>query len=216
MAFAPPLVRPLAAEVDADPGVLRIGIVLCDVFLGAPIDADCRVAVERTAKLLEAAGHHVEESFPAAFTGPTGLGPLYRGVVSASNVAGMLDRWSARIGRAIREDEVEPYTWERAQLGRTVTGVQIHAAVARINAGIGRTPEWWEQGFDLLVTPTRLAPLPRVGSVCGERAPDWSARSAGRSAGLLVSRSWRRTSPLRRHANRPRFARASAVTRPES
>ena len=62
-------------------------------------------------------------------------------------------------------DDVEPGTWARAEEGRTFSAVQVHAALQRLTAGIMRAPEWWAEGFDLLVTPTLQHPPPRIGAV---------------------------------------------------
>src|SRR4029077_18974931 len=64
--YAPPLPRPLAQEVGADPGRLRIGILDqpgAEGYLDAP---QCRAAVASAARLLESLGHHVGQSAPAA------------------------------------------------------------------------------------------------------------------------------------------------------
>src|SRR6266849_8120036 len=64
--YPPPLPGPLANEVGADPGRLRIGVVDHagdERFLDDP---QCRAAVAATARLLESLGHHVAQSWPAA------------------------------------------------------------------------------------------------------------------------------------------------------
>lgn len=122
-------------------------------MLEQPVAPECVAAVQATGRLLEALGHTVEEAFPPALTGPTGLGEALR-VISASGLAARLDAWSLRIGRAIGADDVEPHIWARAELGRTYTAVQVHAALQRLVAGVMRVPEWWAAGWDLLITPT--------------------------------------------------------------
>jgi amidase len=159
---APPPVRPFAAEVGAAPGRLRIGCLAHDPFLDMPLHPECLAAVRGAARLLESLGHHVEDSFPPGLTGPTGLGePL--GIIAASAVAARLDAWSQRTGRAITALDVEPATWARAEQGRQHSAVQVHAAAARLAAGVCRCPEWWASGFDILLTPVMLAPPPQLG-----------------------------------------------------
>src|SRR5215472_10047697 len=64
--YAPPLPRPLTAEVGADPGRLRIGMLDHpgdERFLDDP---QCRSAAAAAAALLESLGHHVESGGPDA------------------------------------------------------------------------------------------------------------------------------------------------------
>lgn len=162
---APRPSRAYRDEVGADPGRLRVGMLLHDAVLGRPVAPAVRAAVEQVGMVLQSLGHRVEESFPAALTGPTGLGPAYLGVLSASNTAAALDGWSARIGRVLGPDDVEPYVWARAEAGRRHTAVEVHAAVQRLMAGVCRAPEWWADGFDLLLSPTMAELPPRTESI---------------------------------------------------
>ncbi len=164
---APPPQRPYRDEVGVDPGRLHIGLLMHDPFLEIPIASDCLTAVKDAGRLLASLGHEVEESFPPALMGPTGLGLTLR-IISASGTAARLDTWSERTGRAITAADVEPGTWASAEEGRTFSAVQVHAALQRLAAGVMRAPEWWATGFDLLVTPTLQQPPPRIGTV----APD--------------------------------------------
>jgi amidase len=161
---APPPARPYRDEIGADPRRLRVGLLLEDPFLERPIHAACLEAARSTGRLLESLGHSVEEDFPPALTGPTGLGEALR-IVAASGTAAHLDSWAARTGRPIGPADVEPHVWRSAERARTLTAVQVHAAVQRLMAGVMRAPEWWASGFDLLVTQTMQNPPPAVGTV---------------------------------------------------
>jgi amidase len=165
--FIAPPAHAYQLEWRADPGQLRVGLLVHDVFLDQPVHPECTAAVERTARLLESVGHHIEYSFPPAFDGPTGLGPALR-TISTSSLAATLDAWSAITGHSITEHDVEPGTWAAAEEGRTFTAVHIHAAYQRLLMGIGRAGEWWADGFDLLITPTMSQPPPRLGLASAE------------------------------------------------
>jgi amidase len=160
---APPPVQPYRGEVGVEPGRQRIGLLLHDPFLELPVHPECLAAVRATGRLLESLGHAVEESFPSALLGPTGLGQALS-IIASSATAARLDTWGERIGRRIEKEDVEPHVWERAELGRTFTAVQVHAALQRLVTGVMRVPEWWSGGFDLLVTPTMQQPPPTIGS----------------------------------------------------
>ena len=155
---APPPARPFAQEVDADPGVLRIGLLTEDVFLHNPVHAEGVAAVRSTASILAQMGHTVEDSYPEALTS-TGLGPPLR-VIASSRIAAELDYWSTRIGRPITGQDVNARTWQGAELGRSYSAVDVHSAVARLASGVMRASEWWAGGFDLLLTPTMQQPPP--------------------------------------------------------
>lgn len=156
---APPPARPFAEEVDLDPGVLRIGVLTEDVFLHNPVHAECVAAVRNAASVLEQMGHTVEDSYPEALTGATGLGPPLR-IIASSRMAAELDYWSTRIGRPITAHDLNARTWQSAELGRSFSAVDVHNALARLASGVMRAPEWWAGGFDILLTPTIQQPPP--------------------------------------------------------
>lgn len=170
---APSPARLFLQELGRDPGHLRVGLLVEDVFLGNSIHPECIRAARRTAEALEAMGHHVEESYPTALTGATGLGPPLR-VAQASSLAAGLDAWGERIGRPLTPDDVSPRVWRHAELGRSYTAVDVHRAVARLAAGVLRAPEWWAGGFDLLVSPAVQQPPPTWSQVAGgDEAAIW-------------------------------------------
>jgi amidase len=178
---APPPARPYRQELGVSPGRLRVGLLTHDLILELPVGEECIQAARDTCRLLESLGHVVEESYPPALRGPTGLGEALR-IVAASNTAATLDAWSARIGQPLCAEDVDPGMWTRAELGRTYSAVQVHASVQRLVAGVCRAPEWWTSGFDLLVTPTVQQPTPKfaeftdeqIGSVFGLFTMPWS------------------------------------------
>jgi amidase len=166
--IAPPPRQPYRDEVGRDPGQLRVGLLLHDPFLELMVHPECVTAVRSTGLLLESLGHIVEESFPPALTGPTGLGQALA-IIASSATAARLDAWSERIGRRIGAEDVEPHVWARAEQGRIYTAVQVHAALQRLTAGVMRASEWWAAGFDLLVTPTMQQLPPKIGSFTYEQ-----------------------------------------------
>jgi amidase len=159
---APPPQRRFAEELGRDPGRLHVGLLLKDVFLGNPVHDECVNAVEHTGRVLESLGHHVEIAHPPQLEGASGLGLALR-IVSTSSHAASLDRWSEYIGRPLTAEDVEPDTWERAQVGRGFSAVQVQQAAGRLLNGAVRLPEWWMDGWDLLLTPTNSGPAPLIG-----------------------------------------------------
>jgi len=160
---APPPARPYGEEVGADPGRLRIGVMTRTPDGHPPLHDACRDGVEATAELLEDLGHDVELAFPEA------LDHLMEGSIEAffgmagSGVAWNLDRWSQRTGKTIGPDDVEPYTWAFAGLGRSCTGSQFLQGLSQVQSIARRVSAWWNEGFDVLVTPTTATPPYELG-----------------------------------------------------
>jgi amidase len=172
---APPPARPFAAEVAADPGRLRIG-----VMRSAPRDLathpDCVAAATGAARLLASAGHALEESSPQALQDPDLLKNFL--VVVGSSIARALDAWGQKVGQPIVEGDLEAPTWNVAELGRTYTAAHYIGAIEFNHAISRRIASWWEGGFDLLLTPTCAAPPPPLGHFVPD--PDNPLASAAR------------------------------------
>ncbi|WP_127784385.1 amidase [Rhodococcus sp. X156] len=158
---APPLARPLAAEVGADPGRLRIGVLDHPAMAGASADPDAAAAVNATAKLLAELGHHVEVSHPAAM-GDTDLWAHYGAVVSSS-MAAEADRWAEVLGTSV-DTLLEPVTAGSVTGGRAITAAQLLATTRWINRYQRRMATWWaEDGFDVLLSPVLNGVPPEIG-----------------------------------------------------
>ncbi|MFN2376463.1 MAG: amidase [Candidatus Binatia bacterium] len=155
---APPPSRPYRDEVGADPGRLRIGVFTRRPGTSsspAPVHPDCAKAVAAAARTLESLGHQVEDAAPAVLDA-TDDGSLL--TIFAVSIARDLDRWSARIGRTIALDEVEATTAMAAELGRGIGAARYVEAVENLQRYARELALWWEQGFDILVTPTLAEP----------------------------------------------------------
>jgi amidase len=165
--FAAPPARSFAAAAAADPGRLRVGFLARSPREGITLDPDCVEVVRRAARALEALGHRVEESHPAALEGTEAVGAFVK--VVACNVARALDTAGERVGRPVGSDDVEPLTWAVAEHGRQSPAAQYIASLEFVHRFGRRVAEWWEQGFDLLLTPTTAAPPPRLGELGSTR-----------------------------------------------
>jgi len=143
--YAPPLPRPLAREVGADPGRLRIGVLDRPGLPESLDDPECRAAVAGAARLLESLGHHVEQSAPAAMFEQEFARHFITTI--AADAEATFQAFEMVLGRPIGEDEIEPRNLgSRAWLGMWAR----------------RMAEWW-QDHDLLLTPTLGAPPPELG-----------------------------------------------------
>ena len=172
MVMAPPPARRFRAEVGAEPGRLRIGLLARNP--NGDLHPDCEAAVRAAATLLEGLGHGVEEAHPPVLDDREVTGAF--GGRWCVNARMGLVAAEALLGRAVTQEDVEPLTWMMAEIGDRVSGVDLAkglAAGARLTRGLGT---WWAEGWDLLLTPTLGAPPPRLGELSG---PEGGARTGG-------------------------------------
>jgi amidase len=175
---APSPTRPFAEEIGAATGRLRVGL-LTD-FPGSPTHPDCVAAAREAAALLTSLGHDVETSGPAAFTEQEALS--YFMTVIVSWTAAALAHWKEMTGREVERHDVEPTTWEFAEIGRSVAVPRYLAAIEWLHGFTRRMAGWWASGFDVLLTPTLGEPPPRLGEM---RAPDDNPLGTERALGLI-------------------------------
>ncbi len=114
---APARERDYNAEVGADPGRLRIGLLTRPPGGDFEAHPDCVAAAESAGRLLESLGHSVEIAYPEALDDPEYI-PNFL-VRWTGGVAWNIAYWERRTGRAIGADDVEPLTWALAEQGRT-------------------------------------------------------------------------------------------------
>ena len=181
--YAPPLPRPLAEEIGADPGRLRIGFVDRPGRDGFLDDPECRAAVAGAARLLESLGHHVEESAPEAMAEEEFV-QHFTAIIAADTEA-FFRGFEALLGRPIAEDEIEPRNVFYRQVGAATDAVTYLQSRAWIGTWARRMASWWT-GHDLLLTPTVARPRPSwAGSPRRGRWP----RGGGSSASSRTRRS---------------------------
>jgi amidase len=158
--------RPYAAEVGADPGVLRIGLRTAAPGGQFETHPDCVAAAEHAATLLESLGHSVELAHPQGLDDPEYVQRFMQRWTAG--VAWNLDSWSRKTGRAVTPDGVEAATWALAELGRSISGAEYLAAVEYQQATARKAAPWWAEGFDLLLTPTMGEPPTPIGTFAAQ------------------------------------------------
>ena len=158
--YAPPLPRPLAEEIGADPGRLRIGFVDRPGRDGFLDDPECRAAVAGAARLLESLGHHVEESAPEAMAEEEFV--QHFTTIIAADTEALFRSFEALLGGPIAEDDIEPRNAFYRQVGAATDAVTYLQSRAWIGTWARRMASWWT-GHDLLLTPTVGAPPPELG-----------------------------------------------------
>jgi amidase len=158
--YPPPLPRPLAREVGADPGRVRIGVVSHPGADGYLDDPQCRAAVAGAARLLESLGHHIDQSAPAAMFEQEF--PDHFNTIIAAETEATFRAFEGLLGRPIGMDEIEPRNAAYRRAGRELGAVAYLESRAWFGMWARRMADWWN-GHDLLLTPTLGAPPPELG-----------------------------------------------------
>ena len=160
---APPHGQPYIDQVDTAPGKLRIGIWNESPREDLDIHPDCQRLTRDAAELLERLGHIVEEAHPAVLDDPA-IGGRFSAIwMAGANLT--LKNLSKILQREVTVDDVEIGTWLMAQVGAKTSGLDVLQAQADMGSMRRSTLGWWENGWDLLLTPTTLVPPPLVGEL---------------------------------------------------
>jgi len=178
--IAPPPARPYVEELGADPGRLRVGI-LDHHPQGGPVDAEVTDAAQAVGTLLESLGHRIEVGWPKALEDKT-FGSKFRALWSA-NMGMSQRRFEEQLRRPLEDHEFEPMNRAQADFARNFTSVDYALALAAVAQYRRAVQSWWNDGWDLLLTPT-LGELPlKLGTIVND--PD-NPMSPMRRAGEFV------------------------------
>ncbi|MCV7378711.1 amidase [Mycobacterium alsense] len=178
--IAPAPERPYAAEVGADPGRLRIGLL--DVHpRGEFLHADCVEAARTAAAMLEALGHHVEPAWPQCLADTTLVEKFM--ALWATQMAMAARGFGETLGREMTAADIEPVNWVLVQQAQRLTAVDYAAAQAAGWTFRRALQQWWADGWDLLLTPTVAEPPPPLTEFENDpEQPTAPMRRAGRFA----------------------------------
>ena len=151
--WAPPPAGPFLAEVERDPGRLRIALNVTP-WNGVPVDAECAAAARAAARLCASLGHTVEEARPgideAAWNHATR-------VIVAANVTFIVEARAAALGRPLDAADVERMTWDRVVDARTMTAADYARSIAVVHR-VGRAVARFFRTYDVILTPTMCKP----------------------------------------------------------
>lgn len=138
---------------------LRVGLLMHDPLLPLAIDDVCIEAVKKTGLALERLGHHVSESYPKA------LDNLFGPIAPALDVISVVSRsaqvkWvEDRIRRPLKKTDLDVQLLAEAEDAKRCTPGDWTGAIDVVRSAVRPIPQWWADGFDILVTPTmRQAP----------------------------------------------------------
>jgi amidase len=158
---APARERPYAQEVGADPGRLRIGVMTAPPGEQFETHPDCVAAAQAAARALEALGHSLQETRPDGIDDPEYIETFL--LRWTTGIAWNLKYWEAKTGQPIGQGDVEPSTWALAEVGRTHAAADYLRVMEKHQRLTRKLAQWWEDGFDLMLTPTTGEPATVLG-----------------------------------------------------
>lgn len=150
--------RTWAESVDRDPSPLRIAVSVNDRS-GNRIHEEPAGAVLALAELLADLGHEVVEAAPAWPNDDLAL--VMRSIAGVITKLQVDDRL-AELGRALRDDDLEPFTRMLYNRADEATGEQVIRAMRAIESA-GRSIGEFFVDHDLLLTATLAEPTPPLG-----------------------------------------------------
>ncbi len=165
--WAPPPARPYAEHARAEPGPMRIALVLNPPLDDVPLDPECERATRDAAALLESLGHRVEE-VTAPWSGLNLLSDFTRAFGPDVSMLVMIGGRLAR--REPTEDDVEPLTWAMWQRANEQNAIGYLGVEGRIQM-VARRVVTFLAGYDAVLTPALARRPVRIGEIHG-RGPD--------------------------------------------
>jgi amidase/6-aminohexanoate-cyclic-dimer hydrolase len=156
---APPPETSYLDAIARPPERLRVGLITASAS-GLPAHPEVAAAVMSTAALLEDMGHAVE---PAALPFDEGVAWADLWSIIAAGAAAAVAARAQALGRAPREDELEPITGAFVERARTMTAEAYVRATQRCHA-FGRTMAGVFQRFDVLLSPVFTDPPGPIGT----------------------------------------------------
>jgi amidase len=147
------------AATQLSPGKLRVALNLS--VPDVAIHSDCRAAVMKTAKLLQALGHDVVEAAP-----PLDYDRLneVQNILMATGVANSLAQMEKARGKAIDVPEIEPMTRMIFKAGQQYSQFDYVTALEEMH-GIGRTMGRFLQDYDVILQPVTATPAPKLNTI---------------------------------------------------
>jgi amidase len=148
---------PYVDELGKAPGRLRVGVLTTMDAEGLSVDLECANAATSVASLLDQLGHHVDpDASPRNLIDDESVRDMTR--LRAAKLAAITLELNPATNKPYLEDEVEPYAWAVAELGRSVSMTEFVRGTERQQVWVSRIDQWFHDGFDLLVTPTTGTP----------------------------------------------------------
>ncbi len=140
----------------------KLRIALWDTHLfGLPVHADCKQAVEKTARLCVSLGHAVEPAAPKLPVQDM-FGAL--GVMTGTGMLATLRDREKQLGRQLTEADLEPINWHHYQAARKRNAEDTYRARATFDR-VGAILDEFFARYDVVLSPVTAVPPPRLGEL---------------------------------------------------
>lgn len=159
--------RPYVEELGAPVSPLRIGLMTAGNELG--VDDECVAGAEAVAAVLSQMGHAV---IPAECELMTGEQSLVNNRVFPFNTAANFRVIERALGRAVTEEDVEPFNWAVQRRASAVTALEFGKASESQQQWAVEVIEWC-RSFDVLLTPTAGCPPMRTADLVPPADKPW-------------------------------------------
>lgn len=143
-------------------------------YFGIPVHADCQAAVDKAIKACLAMGHEVVEDMPVLPVADVFSG---LGIVTSVGMMASIRAREKLLGRAVRQDEVEPMSWLYLQKAPTYTAEQMLMARTHFDTA-GQILDRFFLKYDLVLTPVMAVPPPLLGVLALDQPYEPFAREA--------------------------------------
>ena len=155
--------KPYAQSMHVAPSNLKVGLLDTSPRPGVELHPECAEAARKTGRLLEELGHSVEVASPPELVTEETVAAF--GVLWAAGAVINFQSLAEYLGRDVTEDDVEPGTWRMYETGKLLSGEDIEQAQEAVNRHTQKCLDWWDSGYDLLLTPTTALPPPVIGDL---------------------------------------------------
>lgn len=145
-----PFPLPLLEEKQQQVRSLKIAFSVASP-IGSPVSEDAKQAVYDMAKVLEQAGHQVEEVQTLPLDGVEIMQSYY--LMNSVETAQMFDGIEAAYGRSMTLEDMELMTWAIYQSGQTIPA-KLYSKVLQDWDRYSATMADFHQAYDLFLTPT--------------------------------------------------------------
>lgn len=139
---------------------LKIGFTI-DSPVGTPVSEDAKQAVLKTVKLLESAGHYVEE-VKHQVDGVQLMREYY--LMNSGEMAALLRNFRKGLNRELTPEDVEIETWLLNRAGEKVSAADFTESLASWDHAAEKMAEFHEN-YQFLITPATAFPAPEIGEL---------------------------------------------------